>query len=264
MDHTTITQLPQIVCNNHRDEIITNFCCLKTCLTPLCPECIDNHNKQHKTHAEFPEIDTLRRVKVMCTKQVNHGINVIEEELSRLEKYNNMSIDDIVNEGTAEMNAARQKMHRIIDQYFDAIEQDYANKIKLNVGKFFDFRDLIEELELLLGELKRLDSQLESNQLIDAIRRVSSLDMREMTITYQSKVDEILDRRLKLPVSVVFNDNDARNFKNDLDKYVRVQEKKIGISKDSVTDRIHSRNLRLENDEANAYFERKFKQSNNY
>ena len=155
--------LPNIPCSLHREEVFTNFCCLKTCLTPLCPECIDDHNKSHKMNGEFPEIDTLRRVKNMCCKQVTHGIDVIEEELSRLERYNNMSIDDIINEGTAEMNAAKQKMHRIIDGYFDAIEQDYANKIKLNVGKFFDFKDLIEELMCLLGELKRLDTQLESN-----------------------------------------------------------------------------------------------------
>jgi hypothetical protein len=212
--------LDNIPCSIHRDEVYTNFCC--TTLTPLCPECIDDHIKAQKMNGVLPEIDTLRRVKTMCTKQVHHGIDVIEEELSRLERYNNMSIDDIINEGTTEMNNARQKMHRIIDGYFDAIEQDYANKIKLNVGKFFDFKDLIEELMCLLGELKRLDSQLESNQLIESIRRVSSLDMKDMTITYQSKVDESLDRRLKLPISVVFTDNDARSFQNDLNKYVRV------------------------------------------
>ena len=247
-------------CHIHKDEIYTNFCC--TSLTPLCPECIDDHIKAYKAKGIFPEIDTLRRVKRMCCKQVDHGINVITEELGRLEQYNNMSVDDIIDDGTAEMNAAREKMHQVIDEYFNVIQQEYVSGIKHNVGKFFDFRDLIDELECLLGELKRLEKQLDSNQLIDAIKRVSSLDMREMTVTYQNKVDEILDRRLKLPMAVVFTESDIRNFQKDLSKHVRIQEKKIGILKDDVHSRVHNRNVRLENDEADAYFKRKFKSNN--
>ena len=28
-------------CPVHKEELITNFCCIKNCSTPLCPDCID-------------------------------------------------------------------------------------------------------------------------------------------------------------------------------------------------------------------------------
>ena len=248
-------------CHIHKDEIYTNFCCVKNCLTPLCPECIDDHIKEHRMKGEFPEIDTLRRVKRMCSKQVNHGIETITEELDRLEQYNDMSVDEIIEKGSQELSATRDKMHKVIDHYFNNIQQEYVSSIKLNIGKFFDFGDLMEELECLLGELRRVEEELESTNLIEGIQRVSSLDMKQMVLTYQEKVDEVLDRRLKVPLDVVFTDDDLRSFEMDLGKYVRVRNKKLKILKDEEEGRASSRYAQLASDEARYHFERKFRQA---
>lgn len=64
---TVNSAMPVIPCDRHSHEYITNFCCDENCLLPLCPECIDEHNKFHNNSGNnLPEVDTLRRVQQMC------------------------------------------------------------------------------------------------------------------------------------------------------------------------------------------------------
>lgn len=53
-------------CQTHSEEQITNFCCLKNCYQPLCPDCIDNHIKNHKQNGQVPEVDIISRIKKFC------------------------------------------------------------------------------------------------------------------------------------------------------------------------------------------------------
>lgn len=252
--------MPEFSCEKHRQEIVTNFCCIKTCLTALCPECIDDHNKLHKANSQFPEVDTLRRVKTMCCKQTNHAMEVIESELAKLQKYNNMSMEDKIAEGLRDLNTAKQQMHDEIDKYFERLEKDYAQIIRQNSGHMFNFKDLIEELQILLAELRDLDGQLNSNQLIIGIKRTCELDMRNLVISYERKVEDKLDKAINLPVDVEFSREDAEGFRRDLEKYVQLRNKAVkidrpqGFGMDPMT-----RQIKLRMDETDMYFERKFK-----
>ena len=51
-------------CLEHPNEQITNFCQSLECLIALCPDCIDNHNRLHKMNGTFPEIDSIKNVKI--------------------------------------------------------------------------------------------------------------------------------------------------------------------------------------------------------
>ena len=253
--------LPSFQCDIHRNEVITNFCCLKNCLTPLCPDCIDEHNKMHKGNRQFPEVDTLRRVKTMCCKQTTHGIQVIEEELGKLMKYQNMSLEDKIGEGIKDLDVARKLMHEEIDHYFAKLEKEYADIIRRNSSKLFDFKDLIDELHTLLSEMRDLDNQLNSNQLIQGIKRTCSLNMKDLVVTYETRVENALDKVINLPVDVEFSDEDAQGFRRDLEKYVQLKSKPIGIERDprNSYNNHMSNQLKLTMDETDRYFERKFK-----
>ena len=78
-------------CNIHPEEVITNFCCLRNCLTPLCPDCIDNHIKKHTELKQVPEIDTLNRVKKMCFNKLNYTMESLNDDLERLTQANNIN-----------------------------------------------------------------------------------------------------------------------------------------------------------------------------
>lgn len=60
-----------IYCPSHKDEPVTNYCCIKNCSTPLCPDCIDSHIKSHKINGQTPEIDILSRIKKMCRSKLS-------------------------------------------------------------------------------------------------------------------------------------------------------------------------------------------------
>ena len=173
-----------MTCPQH-GEYFTNFCCIKKCLTALCPECIDDHNKRHKMENIFPEVDTLKRVKAMCNKQIINATNVLEEELSRVKKFTNMSADDILSDAKRDLSVARNAMHKSIDDFFDSILEEYTEKIKQNITRTYDFKELEEELRLLLLELRTLDDQLRGKEMLSSIRKTCSLDMADVVFTYQ-------------------------------------------------------------------------------
>ena len=156
-NHTTCTE---------HEEYYTNFCCIKKCLVALCPECIDDHNKRHKLENVFPEIDTLKRVKNMCAKQISNAVNVLEEELGRVRKFSSMSADDILGEAERDLSAARKAMHRSIDDFFDGILEEYQDKVRDDISKTYDFRELEEELRILLHELHTLEEQLNTREML--------------------------------------------------------------------------------------------------
>ena len=210
----------------------------------------------------FPEIDTIKRVKNMSQKQIQNAVNVLEEELSRVKRFSSMSADDILSEAERDLSAARKGMHKSIDEFYDSILEDYADKIKQNISKTYDFKELEEELKILLLELHSLEDQRRSKDMINAMRKTCSLDMQELVLTYQEKVQRQVDKRLSLPIDIDFSEKDRRDFHNDLGKYVRIKNKDIGISMPEVErTRIHNAVLKMTNDETTSYFSKKFKDS---
>ena len=250
-----------MTCPQH-GEYFTNFCCIKKCLTALCPECIDDHNKRHKIENIFPEVDTLKRVKAMCTRQISNAINVLDEELARVKKFGNMSADDILNDAKRDLSTARHAMHKCIDDFYDSILSEYTDKIKQNISRTYDFKEMEEELRLLLLELRTLDDHLRGKEMLNAMRKTCSLDMAEVVYTYQEKVQTQVEKRLTLPIDVDFSEKDKREFHQDLSKYIRLKNKDIGISMPEVEKhRLQEAVLKMSTDETISYFSKKFKNS---
>ena len=248
-------------CKVHPNEELTNFCCIKHCLTPICPECIDTHNKDHKLRGEFPEIDTFKRVINMCLKQVGTATTVVEEELKRLKKFSKLDVEDIVQDAAKEILAARQNMHQAIDAFFEGILADYERNIRQNFSKSFDLKPLDKELRLALEELDSLESQLRSSRekyTTDSVRRVISIDMSRFVVFYQEKVRQGLGKGMVLPFDVVFTKKDQVDMHEFLKRYLVAKAKMVGLSdKDLERTAAHHRNLKLQNDEAASYFDRK-------
>ena len=49
----------RIYCAYHPSELLTNFCCDKECLMPLCPNCIVEHTEQHFLENNKPTYTNL-------------------------------------------------------------------------------------------------------------------------------------------------------------------------------------------------------------
>jgi hypothetical protein len=60
---------------------------LPQCLKPLCPDCIDLHNKFHKSTKSSAEIDSIKNIKLNCQKKLTRGIQEIQKILDELENF---------------------------------------------------------------------------------------------------------------------------------------------------------------------------------
>ena len=131
------------LCATHTDEYITNYCCLMGCQTPLCPECIDDHNKRHKANGVYPEIDTLNRVSKMCDKKASVVVNELQEMLERLNSLQCFDIDTVKQTAHSDLQNIKEILINQIESFFDNIYKDFCSKITGSLKKVSFYLDLI-------------------------------------------------------------------------------------------------------------------------
>lgn len=129
-------------CPLHPEEIITNYCCLTNCLTPLCPDCIDEHIKNHKLKSQVPEVDTLTRVKKMCQNKIRFTNQALGENLERLKNASNLNPQEILKQSLDDLDQLRVKMIDQINHYFNTLEEEFTQQFKLSASKIGGGKDL--------------------------------------------------------------------------------------------------------------------------
>lgn len=257
--HDQVTLIP---CGKHTAEVFTNYCCVNTCLTPLCPDCIDEHNKNHKNSGVFPEVDTLGRVKHMCSKHIEFAIKTLEAELALVIQNQTYTVGDWINVAKKNLDQAKQKMQEIINVYFDELLKRYQEELTHLEGRF-NFKPIRDDLETILRELKLIDNQLKSNQVFQGIKSTVMLDVKNLVKTYQTKVEDALDISHNIPIDVDFSKDDEREFKKDLEKYISINRTNVSLNRDpNSRNRIAKTEVDLTNSETNHYFRSKFKVNN--
>ena len=254
---------PDIPCKEHEGEIITNFCCQQSCLSGLCPECIDEHYKSHRANGITSEIDTIKTIKNMCEKHQEIGIRGISEEINRLEGHHKVGPNEVIQEGVSELTAVRRAFHQVIDNHFDSIQNAYAERINHDMNKFYDFKELSENQHEILHQLKRLHEGLRSPQLIESVSKSSRLDMKDLLENYRAQVDGAQGRRLSLPSQVTFSQEKLKTFEGELKNYVALKDRSIGVNllggimdAGKVKHRGYEENT--QSDQLNQYFKSKF------
>ena len=115
--------IPLIRCHQHPTEYITNFCC-KT-YAPLCPECMDEHFKNQAAMRVKPEVDTIRRVKGMCSIKVTKIIEALEEELKKLGVSSSYTPEYFIKKTLSDLEDTRTKLHRFIDEYVNTVKSSF-------------------------------------------------------------------------------------------------------------------------------------------
>lgn len=213
-------RIPEIACSVHEGEIITNFCCLQSCLQGLCPECIDDHYKSHRERGITAELDTLKTIVQMCEKHLIVGINGISEQIYRLESNHRVGPEEVIKCSINDLNKMRKQFHDAIDRHFDAIQKNYIAKVNADVEQFYDFQDLNKNMNEILAQLQRLLEQLRTPQLIDSASKTARLNIQELIMTYRGQVDGALGKNLHMPELVDFNDGSLKRFEGDLGSYV--------------------------------------------
>lgn len=217
-------------CSKHPSETFTNYCCNLRCRVPLCPECIDEHNKEHARKNTYSEIDTLKRVKDMCGKKIQYMTSFLDVQLSRLNKYSDMGADDLIEEARKDLELSTDKLLMVVDQYFQELLQDYSNQVKMFIGSAFDFTKLIDEMSVILSELRMVEKNLETRGgMLESIDKTIRTSSDGLLNHYISKTNELLDTSLDLRIPVKVTDQELSLFRSELPKFVKVLDRRIGL-----------------------------------
>lgn len=198
----------QILCEDHPHEPVTNFCFAS--LRALCPSCIDNHNKMMKQNNMFPEIDTLRNVKLNCTKKCQSAIAALQSELGNLDSQMITNPKAVIEEGIFEIRRARDKLISFINKYVETIEAEYERSITDAVSKATNYSDVGDKITSLIQELEHLMYNIESPSCVPTVKKICMIDLKALLEKFRGDVHHTLSVRENLATNFSqININDA-------------------------------------------------------
>jgi len=185
-----------IACEEHPHEPITNFCFAS--LRALCPSCIDYHNKMMKQNNMFPEIDTIRNVKINCVKKCQGAIATLQAELQNLDGQLIFNPKTIIEEGIFEIRRARDRLIAFINKYVETIEIEYERSITEAVAKATNYSDVGEKIQSLIRELEHLMYNVDSPACVPTVKKICMIDLKALLEKFRTDVRHTLNVRENL------------------------------------------------------------------
>ena len=214
----------KVFCDKHPAELVTNFCCGIDCLKALCPDCIDLHNKYHRQNQAFPEIDSLKNVKRNCSKKIKAGINVLTQELEKLELKYLINPQDIVDEGIDLIRRNKEKLLQIINTFFEGFEAEYKRNLNEFIFKGQDFNTLFEKIRNFINELEFYLANLESNNALTIIKKICLLDLKSLIDKYRLEIQGLIDVKMTKTVDIQINESKFKSIEKELKKLLTIQQ----------------------------------------
>lgn len=99
--------VPLVRCEKHFNEYITNYDCIT--LDPICPECLDDHLKKNLQNGIPPEVDTLKKVRTMCSSKALSLADSLENEIAKIGLTLNSSPNSIYSKMNNDLETVRKK-----------------------------------------------------------------------------------------------------------------------------------------------------------
>jgi hypothetical protein len=216
----------KLYCEEHPHEKLTNFCFAS--LRALCPACIDNHNKHMKNQNTFPEVDTLKNVKLNCAKKVNNAIVALSSEVTRLENQARLNPHDIVEEGSTILKRAKEKVLQIVSRVFDELELEFSKKINDVVLRANNGEEIADKIRNLVAELENLLYGIESPNCIEIVRKICMIDVKSLLDKFRKDVNGVMELRGNVGNSfteIRVDDSIISKINDDLRRYVSLLHK---------------------------------------
>lgn len=174
------SQTTKLFCEDHPGEKITNFCFA---------------SKMMKQNGTFPEVDTLKNVKVNCAKKVKSAIMALTGELQKLDSQLVINPKEIIDEGVVVLRRARDKLIEHINKYFEELEISYAKRINEAILKAMSYNDVNEKIKNLLNELEHLLYNIETPNCIPTVKKICLIDLKTLLDKFRADVNQTLHYR---------------------------------------------------------------------
>lgn len=214
------------VCSDHDNEPITNFCSHIDCLKPLCPECIDDHNKHHHSQNTLPQISSLKNAKSNCAKKIKAALAALHQELDNPLLTAIVDPQNAIREEIKKVNELREKLNDIIQHYLVGLESNLKKNINKSHSNSNDALEVIEKFKNHIAELESLHKDIHSNNSLGVLKKICGLDLKTMMNKLKADLTRALQKRSTEGVAIVFDESYLDHFKDVLSKL-------IGLSKET-------------------------------
>lgn len=214
----------QDVCTDHPSEPFTNFCSHFDCLKPLCPECIDYHNKYHLSQSTQPQISSLKHARQACLKKLKAGIQSLSDEVDNPEIQNLIDPSHHLLEEKRKLSHFRERILYLLDTHLSNLEHSLQK-----VSSSLPSSSLMEGVERgknLVRDLEGLYRGVEGSD-VGVIGKVCRLDLKGMIEKIRGEVGKG-KRREEGGGKVVVEEGKIDQVKEALEKAVWVRREELG------------------------------------
>lgn len=222
MDH--LSNYSSHFCQEHDNEPITNFCANVDCLKPLCPECIDIHNKYHHTQNTLPQISSLKIAKANCSKKVKAAISALYQEIENPLLNAIIDPNNALTEELKKMREIKEKLNEIINHHLAVLEANLKKNIEKSHANSTDVFDIYEKMKNTISELESLQKDVNTNNSLGVIKKICALDLRTLMNKFKSDLNKALIKRTSEGVSVVHDESYTEHFKDILTKLITLSK----------------------------------------
>lgn len=152
LGETVKDNIPLVRCGIHASEYITNYDCYQ--LKPICPECLDSHLKENQRNGIPPEVDTLKKVRNMCSEKATSLADSLDREIAKIGLSLNVSPNSLMGKYQNDLDTIRRKLHKFIDDYLDTVRNDLVRKLRGNQGDLSSLYNMLQEVKQMSIQLR--------------------------------------------------------------------------------------------------------------
>ena len=226
MSHQTKNNI--ISCEIHVGNHITHFCCLPTCLIPLCSKCIKNHNQLHKNEGTYSEIESIDDIKEFCQNRIKSSISNYTKEIEKLNLIPKGKTNEN-EEAFAKIKKSKVLLLNIIDSFYQELEDHYIKKVaNLNHNSDSDESNIIaDKLRKIIDKLEKLNISINNR---DTLYTIKSILLRDLDEEYEQMKFEInkemgnMNGNRPNQFVIDIDDNRLKNIYQELEQFVIISD----------------------------------------
>lgn len=204
-----------ITCEKHPSQMITHICCLDTCLSPLCVNCMKNHNSYHKKENVFPEIEALEDVREFCCEKLFYLIENYNKELDKIKFVSSPKKPD---PNLKKLLFYRDKIISFINAYFSELEKEYEKKNRPITDEAYSISNLLEYFRKMIKNLEDYLQEVKYNCSLETIQNILVADFQQDFELMKAKSQELSHNFSSQKTILLFDDEKIHHIFQEVEK----------------------------------------------
>lgn len=219
------------LCPSHPTLNITNLCTV--CREPICPECLENHDYQHKANSIGTKYVSISKAKSVCSTKIDYLITQFKDEKVKLSRLSEYGKHTILERNLTKLEESKKKVQTIIDGFFRQKEREITTAIdSFHVSNPAEIEKAERKVNESLSHLERLQVKLEGENSVKTVLKI--IEDQTLEGNY-SQVSTEVNQKLKIFQSnlshIEENEKELMNLNQTLNRYCYVAKGPLNTQK---------------------------------